>query len=194
MLRRWIAAVALAAAVLAPAHAASTYTVDPSHSEVSFQIRHLVTQVRGVFRDFDATIVRDDEKPGGSSVELRIRATSIDTGNERRDNHLRTADFFDVENHPEIVFRSTAVEQVSEHEYEVTGELTLRGVTKSVELPVFFSGEIGGPRDATIAGFSTSATLDRKEYGIVWNRALDSGGYVLGDEVSVQVNLETRKQ
>ena len=102
---------AAAAFLSAPTFAADTYTIDKNHSEVSFQIRHLVSRVRGVFRDFDATIVHDEAKPEASSVEFRIRATSIDTGHERRDNHLRSADFFDVENHPEIVFRSTQVEK-----------------------------------------------------------------------------------
>lgn len=194
-MKRTLAVAALATLLmLAPAGAATTYTVDPSHSEVSFQIRHLVSKVRGSFRDFDATIVRDEQNSAASSVTFRIRAASIDTGHERRDKHLRSADFFDVEKHPEIVFQSTAVEKVSDTTYDVTGDLTIHGVTKSVTLPVTFGGEMPAPGGGVAAGFSTAAMIDRLDYGITWNRTLDNGGLLLGDGVAVIIDLSARRQ
>lgn len=180
---------ALTAIAPAPANAATTYSIDPTHSEVSFRIRHFVSKVRGQFRDFSATIVKDDENPSASSVEFTVQAASIDTANERRDNHLRSADFFDVENHPALTFRSTSVEKVGENRYDVTGELTIRGVAKTITLPVWFEGEMADGRGGFRAAFATAVTLDRKDYGIVWNRVLDQGGTMLGDEVEVSIDL-----
>jgi polyisoprenoid-binding protein YceI len=178
----------------APAEAADTYTLDPVHSEISFQIRHFVTKVRGHFRDYSVTLVKDDANPANSSVELRIDAASIDTNHERRDADLRSENFFWVEEHPEITFRSTAIEQVSDREYRVTGPLTIRGITKVISLPVTLDGEMPDGSGGLRVGFSTSTRLDRKEFGIVWNRALDSGGFMLGDEVDVTVTLAMRRQ
>lgn len=194
-MRKTLAIVAFGALlVLAPAGAATTYTIDPTHSEVSFQIRHLVSKVRGSFRDFDATIVSDEENPAASSVNFRIQAASIDTAHERRDKHLRSDDFFAVEKYPEIVFQSTAVEKVSDTMYDVTGDLTIRGVTKSVILPVTFGGEMPAPGGGVAAGFSTATMLDRLDYGLTWNRTLDGGGLVLGNDVAVIINLSVRRQ
>jgi polyisoprenoid-binding protein YceI len=197
-IRRAVLALALAVVApligSAPAAAADTYDVDAVHSEVSFQIRHLVSRVRGVFRDFDATIVMDPGNLSASSVVFRIRATSIDTGMERRDNHLRSADFFDVENHPEILFESTSVERLSESEISVRGDFTMRGVTRVVTLPVTLNGEMTTASGKTVAGFSTATRLDRQEYGIRWNKTLDDGGLVLGDDVDISIHLEARRQ
>jgi len=192
MMKRTAVAV-LAVALAAPAFAADTWVVDPGHSEVSFQVRHLMSRVRGVFRDFTATIVRDSD-PAKSSVEFTIQAKSIDTGIADRDKHLRTADFFDVDNHPTITFKSTAIEKVSDTEYKVTGPLTMRGVTKVITLPVVFDGEMKDPWGNLRAGFSTETTVDRKEYGINWNKALDQGGFLLSDDVDVEIHLSTKKQ
>lgn len=192
-MKRIATVVALAAALAAPAFAAETWVVDPGHSEVSFQVRHLMSRVRGVFRDFSATIVRDAD-PAKSSVEFTIQATSIDTGIADRDKHLRTADFFDVDNHPTITFKSTSIEKVSDAEYKVTGPLTMRGVTKVITLPVTFDGEMKDPWGNLRAGFSTETTVNRKEFGINWNKALDQGGFLLSDDVEVEIHLSTRKQ
>jgi polyisoprenoid-binding protein YceI len=191
-MKRIATVVALAAALAAPAFAAETWVVDPGHSEVSFQVRHLMSRVRGVFRDFSATIVRDAD-PAKSSVEFTIQATSIDTGIADRDKHLRTADFFDVDNHPTITFKSTSIEKVSDAEYKVTGPLTMRGVTKVITLPVTFDGEMKDPWGNLRAGFSTETTVNRKEFGINWNKALDQGGFLLSDDVEVEIHLSTRK-
>jgi polyisoprenoid-binding protein YceI len=192
-----VAALALALAVTlcaAPAHAAETFKVDPNHSEVSFQIRHLLTQVRGGFNDFGGTVVMDPSDPAASSVDFWIDAGSIDTRNDQRDQHLRSEDFFYVEQNPRITFESSAVQKTGENTYDVTGTLTLRGVSKRVTLPVTFAGTAPDPWGNVRAGFSTSTTVDRKEYGIHWNQALDQGGFLLGDDVAISINLEAVQQ
>ena len=192
MTRRFATLLALALAfALAPAaFAATTYEIDPAHSDFSFKVRHFVTRVPGHFNEFSGTIVRDDENPSNSSVQITIRTASIDTGIERRDNPLRSADFFDAEKHPEITFQSTAVERVSDDEYSVTGRLTMRGITKVITLPVDFAGEMKDVSGNTRAGFFTETTLDRKEFGISWNKTLDEGGVMLGDDVRIEINIE----
>jgi polyisoprenoid-binding protein YceI len=184
------AALALTAALLgSPALAGETFVVDTPHSEAAFQVRHFVTKVRGRFNDFTGTINVDRANPTASSVELKINTASLDTAHPGRDKHLRSADFFDVEKFPEITFRSTKIVPRGQNQYEVTGNFTMHGVTREITVPVSFLGFMGsGPGEK--AGFSADFTLNRKDYGIVWNRALDAGGTVLGDEVFVSVNIE----
>jgi polyisoprenoid-binding protein YceI len=184
-------AVALAAVT---AGAADTYTFDKAHSDVGFQIRHLVSKVRGRFTDYDGTILIDKAKPEASSVELTIKAASIDTGNENRDKDLRSANFFEVEKYPEITFKSTKITSKGGDRYDVTGNLTIHGTTKEVTLPVSFLGFLSAGRMGDKAGFETSITLNRKDYGIVWNRPLDVGGTILGDDVLVSINVEANKK
>jgi polyisoprenoid-binding protein YceI len=177
----------------AAASAADTYTFDKAHSDVGFQIRHFVSKVRGRFTDYDGTIVVDRAKPEASSVELRIKAASIDTGNENRDKDLRSANFFEVDKYPEITFKSTKITPKGGDHYEVSGSLSMHGASKEVTLPVTFLGFAKmGPMDK--AGFETSTTLNRKDYGIVWNRPLDVGGTILGDDVLVSINVEANKK
>ena len=190
MTRKLFAAAALAAFVAIPAFAADVYNVDPSHSEVSFQIRHMVTQVRGRFNDFKGTVNLDPANLAKSSVEFRVKAESIDTGLADRDKHLRAADFFDVEKHPEITFKSTSIKPTGKDTYAVTGDFTMRGVTKKITLPVTFLGSAKDPWGNVRAGFETATTLNRKEYGMNWNAALDNGGVILGDDVKIAINLE----
>jgi polyisoprenoid-binding protein YceI len=192
MIRR---AVALAAVLAAsPAFAAETFVIDKGHSEVGFQIRHMMSKVRGRFNEFEGRIVADRARPEASSVELTIQATSIDTANPNRDKDLRGADFFDVEKHPTITFKSTRITPKGKDSYDVTGTLTMRRVSKEVTLPVTFLGFMKNMRGVEAAGFETAVTLNRKDFGITWNRALDAGGVLLGDEVYVSINLETRKE
>lgn len=191
--------IALALALLAlgtvpPAGAAATYTADIAHSDVSFTIRHFVSKVRGRFDRFSATIVKDDADPAKSSVEFRVQVESIDTNHPDRDRDLRSPNFFDAANHPELVFRSQRIERVADHQFRVTGELTMRGVSRVITLPVRFDGEMQDPWGNTRAGFSTSITLDRKDFGISWNKVLDNGGVMLGDDVEISISLETKKQ
>lgn len=187
--RQLFAVSALALLAALPAAAATTWTVDKSHSNVDFTVRHLMANVRGHFADFEGTIVMDAD-PAKSSVEFTIQAKSVDTANEQRDTHLRSADFFDVEKHPTLTFKSTAVKKTGDNTYEVTGPLTMRGVSKVITLPVSFLGEAKDPWGNLKAGFATSTVLDRKEFGINWNKALDQGGFILGDDVKVEISLE----
>ena len=191
MNRKLFAALALSALAALPLQA-ETYTIDNSHSDVSFQVRHLVTQVRGKFNEYQGTIDLDSAKMENSKVEFRIKATSIDTGLADRDNHLRAEDFFHVEKFPEITFKSDSIKATGKDTYDVTGKLTMRGVTKTVTLPVSFLGKVKDPWGNNKAGFATETTINRKDYGIVWNAALDSGGVVLGDDVKISINLEAQ--
>ena len=173
---------------------AGTYAVDPSHSDTSFLIRHLVSKVRGNFTTFEGTIRFDPANPEAGSVSFAIDAASIDTGNERRDGHLRGEDFFDVEKFPKITFDSKSFKKTGANTFDVSGTLTMHGVAKEIVLPVGFLGEANDPWGNTRAGFETAITLDRKDYGINWNSALDQGGFMLGDEVDIEINLEVIKE
>lgn len=181
-------------ACLTPAaHAATTFTADKAHTSVSFAVRHMMSQVRGSFTDFSMTIVKDDANLAGSSVDFRIQATSVNTASEMRDKHLRSEDFFFVEKFPEITFKSTKIEKVSDTEYKATGEFTMRGVTKVLTLPVTYLGEMKGMDGKPLVGFSVTTKLNRKEFGFNWNKALDNGGLLLSDEVTVEINIEAKQ-
>jgi polyisoprenoid-binding protein YceI len=187
-------AAVLPAITALPVLAVDVHTIDASHSEVSFQLRHLVTQVRGNFNDYEGTINLDPANLEKSSVDFRIKAASIDTNNADRDKHLRGEDFFFVEKHPDITFKSKSIKKADKDTYDVTGTLTMRGVSKEVTLPVTWLGSVKDPWGNEKAGFATEVTLNRKDYGINWNAALDNGGFVLSDEVKVAINLETQKK
>jgi polyisoprenoid-binding protein YceI len=193
MNRKLFAAAVLTTLAALPLRA-DTFAIDPNHSEVSFQIRHLVSQVRGRFNDFAGTVQLDPKNLPASAVEFHIKATSIDTGVANRDNHLRSADFFDVEKYPEITFKSDSIKPAGKDKYNVMGTLTMHGVSKKVTLPGTYAGQLKDPWGNTRAGFQIETTLDRKDYGIVWNKALDAGGAMLGDDVTIAINLETVKK
>jgi len=191
--RTLVSAVALALALPALALAEPvTYKVDADHSGVNFTIRHFVSNVPGLFKDYTGTIVYDKDKPAASKVEFTIQATSIDTGNADRDKHLRSADFFDVEKFPTLTFTSTEVKAQDKDTLEVTGDLTMHGVTKRITIPVDFLGSVKTPQ-AEKAGFETTFTLNRKDYGIVWNRVMDTGP-ILGEDVKVTISVEANRQ
>jgi len=191
-----VTVIALVAAIITVAGAASAaeYTVDPTHSEVIFEVRHLMSEVSGQFTEFSGVISTDFDTLDESSVTFTIQAASIDTRNADRDKHLRSEDFFDVAKHPEITFSSTKIARTGDNEFAVTGMLTMHGVSKAVTLPVTFLGEMQDPWGNTKAGFEIETTLDRKDYGIVWNKALDAGGLLLGDEVEIEINLQATKK
>jgi polyisoprenoid-binding protein YceI len=178
----------------ASGEAVETYTIDTAHSEAAFQIRHLVTRVRGRFQDFAGTIRIDRAHPERSSVEFSIDAASIDTDVADRDAHLKSADFFDVENFPKITFVSSRIQPAGEDRYDVSGTFTMRGVSKPITLPVTFLGYAKDPWGNEKAGFELETKLNRRDFGMVWNAALDNGGVILGDEVRVAINLETLKE
>ena len=185
----------LAVAILAAPLFADTYTIDKAHSEATFTVRHFVSKVSGKFDDFAGTVTGDLSKPDAASVEFAIKTASVDTGVANRDNHLRSADFFDAEKNPEITFKSTSIKPTgTKNLFNVTGNLTMRGVTKQVTLPVEFLGFAKDPGGNTRAGFTAHTTLNRKDYGINWNKALDEGGFMLSDDVDITINLETVKK
>ena len=188
-------AIAVAALVLAASSLfAETFVVDKAHSEATFQVRHMMSKVSGRFKDFSGRINIDRAKPAASSVEFNIKTASIDTGDADRDKHLQTADFFDAAKNPEITFKSTSIAATKKKDlYDVTGDLTMRGVTKHVTIPVEFNGFGKDPWGNERAGFSLTTTVNRKDYGINWNKALDNGGFLVGDEVTINVNLEAQK-
>jgi polyisoprenoid-binding protein YceI len=195
-MRNRMFAVALATlAVSVPAIAADTFTVDKAHSEVTFRVRHLgISNVSGRFTDFDGTIQIDQARPEVSSVEFTIQTTSVNTANEGRDKHLRSADFFDAEKFPTITFKSSKVAAAGKDRYNVTGSFTMRGVTKEITLPVSVLGFGKGMRGEDRAAFEIQTIVNRQDYGVNWNRTLDTGGVVVSDEVNVLINVEAVKK
>jgi polyisoprenoid-binding protein YceI len=187
------ALLALAAALPASA-ATDTWTIDKEHSTVSFQVRHFLTKVRGQFDAFQGTVLMDPQHPETGSVEFAIDARSIDTDSPKRDEHLRSPDFFDTATNPQITFKSKRVVPLAPGRFAVAGTLVMRGVAREVTLPVEVLGTTNDPWGNVRAGFSTALTLNRKDYGINWNKALDEGGYVLGDDVEIDIQLETVRQ
>jgi polyisoprenoid-binding protein YceI len=187
------AVVAASLALAAPVQAAEMYQFDKAHTTVGFQVRHIYTNVSGKFTDFTGTIQVDRAKPESSTVDFTIQATSIDTSETRRDQHLRSADFFDVANNPTITFKSTSIKANGKDSWLVTGDFTMHGVTKSIVLPVTLLGEGKDPMGNEKMGLETGLTLNRKDYGLNWNRALETGGVLVGDEVKVQIAIEANK-
>jgi len=191
-LKRFAFAFALALTAATVFAAPQTYVIDRAHSEADFSIRHMMSKVSGKFDDFTGSVSLDRANPAASSVEFTIKTASINTGNPNRDKHLRTPDFFDAEKNPEIRFKSTAVApSKTKNVYDVTGDLTMHGVTKRVTLPVEFLGFQKDPWGNERAGFALETKLNRKDYGINWNKTLDNGGLYIGDDITVSINLET---
>lgn len=182
-------ALTLAFATAASA-APATWTIDPSHSEVGFSIRHFFSKVPGTFDKFSGSVVYDPQKPENSSVKVDIDAVSINTKNEKRDNHLRSEDFFDVAKFPTLTFVSTKVTAAGENKLKVVGNLTMHGVTKPVTLDVTFLGAGPSREGEQRSGFEATAKLDRKDFGILWNKTLDQGGTMLGDDVDIKLGVE----
>jgi polyisoprenoid-binding protein YceI len=168
-----------------------TYTIDPAHTTVGFVARHLVgTKVRGHFTEFEGTITVADPVEG-STVEAVAQAGSIDTGVGMRDDHLRTNDFLDAPNHPTLTIKSTKVEQVSDTELKVWADLTVRGVTRNVVFDVELLGTASGMQPDTVAlGLSATTTIDRRDFEVSFNRALDGGGLVVGNKVTIELEIE----
>ena len=167
-----------------------TYVPDASHSRIGFVARHaMVTKVRGQFTEYSGSGHFDAADPTNSSLELTIQADSIDTGNADRDAHLRSNDFFDMENHPTLTFTSTSVEKVQEDVYKVTGDLTVRGVTKPVEIDFEYTGAAVDPFGNTRIGLEGSTTLNRRDFGLNWNAALDTGGVLVSEKVTLELDV-----
>ena len=174
------------------ATATSTLAIDRSHSEVGFQVRHLLSKVRGRFNEFDGTIEFDEANPASSRVDVTIHARSIDTGEPDRDTHLRNADFFDVEKYPVLTFTSKSVTPRGENSYDVVGDLTIHGITRQITLPASFLGAAQDPWGNTKLVFEADLTLNRKDFGLTWNAALETGGFLVGDEVKVSLAIQAK--
>jgi len=166
-----------------------TWTIDPTHTEIGFSVRHLVSKVRGKFEGFEGTIVTSDDITA-SSVNVTVDLNTINTGTADRDNHLRSADFFEVESHPTMTFVSTGIVQKGDTDFVVTGDLTIKGVSKPVELATEFLGEGGDPWGGTRVGIEATAEISRKEFGIDFNIPLEGGKVMVGDKISIHINAE----
>ena len=171
-----------------------TWKIDPSHSEIQFFVRHMmIAKVRGRFREFEGTI-HIGERPEDSRVEVVIEAASIDTRDRTRDQHLRSADFLDVERYPELRFISTSVRAGDKDRWQVTGDLTVRGVTRPVVLDVEFDGAVVDPWGNLRAGLLATTEIDRENFDITWNQALEAGGILVGKGVRIEIDVEAIRQ
>jgi polyisoprenoid-binding protein YceI len=170
------------------------YTIDPSHSRIGFAARHaMVTTVRGQFGTFTGSAHLDFEQPENSRATIEIDVASVNTGNADRDNHLRSADFFDADNYPKITFTSTGVRPKSDDTYVLLGDLTVKGVTKPVEVEFEFTGVNGDPWGNTRAGFEGRTTVNRKDWGLTWNVAIETGGILVSDKVKLEFDIAAVK-
>lgn len=172
---------------------AEKWELDKAHTEVKFKVRHLLTDVWGEFTEYDASVIYDPENPSRSEVEVTVDVSSIDTGVEKRDQHLRSDDFFHVEKYPKMTFASKKVERVARQRHQITGDLTIRGVTREIVL------NVGGPSapiefmGTTKVSAHAEATVNRTEFGLIWNRTLETGGLLVGEEVTIVIDAELNK-
>jgi polyisoprenoid-binding protein YceI len=174
----------------APTTPTGSYAVDPSHSRIGFVARHaMVTKVRGSFNEFSGTGYFDAEDPSRSHLELTIKAASIDTRNADRDAHLRSNDFFAMDEYPEIHFRSTSVEKVGDERYRVTGDLTIKGVTRPVSVDFEYTGAATDPFGNKRIGLEGSTVVNRKDWGVNWNAALEAGGVLVSEKVTLEFEV-----
>lgn len=172
-----------------------TFSIDPAHSQVGFAVRHLgFSKVRGAFEKFEGNIRFDPDDIGSLEVEVAILADSVTTNDEKRDEHLRSEDFFDVEEYPDITFKSTGVKAVTERQFVLVGEFTLHGVTREIELTGEFLGESKDPWGGTRVGFEAGTTINRNDFDLNWNVALEAGGWLVGEDVELMLEIQAVKQ
>jgi polyisoprenoid-binding protein YceI len=175
-------------------HLTGTYTIDPAHTRIGFVARHaMVTKVRGAFNEFEGIAVLDGDNPANSTTKVTIKAASIDTRNAQRDEHLRGNDFLAMDSYPEITFVSTAVRQTGDTSFELTGDLTIKGVTNSVTIPVTYEGAATDPFGNPRVGFEGSVTINRKDYGVTWNAPLETGGVLISDKIVLEFEVSAIK-
>ena len=171
-----------------------TYTLDPAHTRIGFVARHaMVTKVRGAFNEFEGTATLDGANPADSSAQVTISAASIDTRNAQRDEHLRSNDFLSMDEYPQITFSSTGARQVDDSTFELTGDLTIKGVTNAITIPFSFEGAAKDPFGNLRVGFEGAVTINRKDYGITWNAALETGGVLVSDKVTLEFEISAVK-
>lgn len=171
------------------------WKIDKAHSEIKFKVKHLVVStVTGQFNDFNATI--ESGKPDFSDAKISFEAAidSIDTKNEQRDGHLKSADFFDAVNHPKLTFVSKSLKKKSDNEFEITGDMTIRGITKEIKINAVYNGTVKGFGGVEVAGFEITGKLNRFDYGLKWNTLTEAGGIVVGEEVKLEIAVELQKQ
>ncbi|MCI2422557.1 YceI family protein [Saccharopolyspora sp. K220] len=176
-------------------HLTGEYVLDPAHSRIGFVARHaMVTKVRGAFNEFSGDARLDGENPARSSVRVLIQVASIDTRNADRDTHLRSNDFLQMDEHPEIVFQSTEITWTDENAFDVTGDLTIKGETRSVTVPFTFEGQATDPFGNVRVGFEGQTTINRKDFGVTWNAALETGGVLVSDKILLEFEISAIKQ
>ena len=170
------------------------WSYDPSHTEISFKAKHLmIVNVKGIFKQFDMEVVTNGDDFTDAQINFSMKTASIETGDANRDGHLKSADFFDAENYPEATFKSISLKSHKGGDYLLTGDLTIRGVTKTIKLDVEFGGITKDPWGNTKAGFTLTGTVNRKDFGLLWNVALETGGVLVGDEVKILCEVELAK-
>ncbi|MBI3193636.1 MAG: YceI family protein [Ignavibacteriae bacterium] len=175
--------------------AQTTWKIDVSHSNVLFTVSHMViSEVTGRFTDFEGTLVQTGAEFTGATLNAKIKTTSINTDNEGRDKHLRSADFFDTEKNPEITFVSKSFEKTGKDTYKITGDFTMRGVTKTVTLDAKYKGSTKDPWGNTKAGFKATTSLNRMDYGVKWSKSLDGGGFVVGETIDAIFQIELTQE
>ncbi|WP_430786333.1 YceI family protein [Virgibacillus flavescens] len=171
------------------------WNVDAAHSSLEFVVKHMmISKAKGVFNEFEALIEADPENLEDATVEFTVDINSIDTRKKDRDDHLRSEDFFDVANHPKMTFVATDIKKKSGSNYDVSGDLTIKGITKPVTFEVDYEGSGKDPWGNEVAGFSGGTKISRKEFGLTWNAALETGGVMVGDEVKINIEIEAVKQ
>ena len=172
-----------------------SWQIDPAHSEINFTVRHMmISNVRGNFEKFSGVIELDEENPANSSVDVKIEASSISTRETQRDTHLRSAEFLDTEKYPYLTFKSKRIEVLDSNHGRIIGDLTIRDITREVALDVEYSGMSKSPWGKTSAGFTAHTVINRKDWGLTWNVALETGGWLVSDEIKIELEMEVIKQ
>ncbi|OZS77935.1 hypothetical protein CF394_09275 [Tetzosporium hominis] len=167
------------------------YTVDTAHSSIGFSVKHMmVSKVRGNFNDFSANLEGNEQDLSGATIEFTIDVASINTNNTDRDNHLRSGDFFDVETYPSITFKATDIQSKGGDEYKITGDLTIKDVTKPVTFDAEYEGKGTNPWGQEVVAFSADAKINRKDFGLTWNQTLETGGVLVGEDIKIDIELE----
>lgn len=175
--------------------ATTKWSIDPTHSEIGFKVKHMMfTNVSGQFEKYDATVTTDGDNFENAIIDFTADVASINTNNADRDGHLKSADFFDVENSPKLTFKSTSFTKVDDNNYELAGNLTIKGTEKAVKFPVEFSGLMTDPWGNTKVGLNVLGKINRKDWGLNWNSALETGGVLVGEEVKMNIELQLAKQ
>ncbi|MFB1082900.1 YceI family protein [Jeotgalibacillus sp. JSM ZJ347] len=173
---------------------AKKWAVDTAHSSVDFSVKHMmISKVKGTFHEFGAEVSADPQDLTGADVSFSIKVNSIDTRSQDRDNHLRSADFFEVETYPEITFRSTDVKKVGEDEYEMTGDVTIKDVTRQETFKVEYEGSGQDPWGNQKVGFTADGKINRKNYGLTWNQTLETGGVLVGEDIKINLQIQAQE-